>query len=131
MIRQLHLTSTTGHRLLYLDNRLKYCQTFLEWDKRVLGPIHDEVGLEQGGVSSGEHYVANRSENLEGAQDSNLGVPFHAAGVTVAYIGVAHDVTLISHDIHFLKNLLQLTLDYCKKFHVIIAPEKTKLLCLS
>ena len=35
---------------------------------------------------------------------------------------------LLSHDIFFLKNLLQLTLDYCQKNHVTLAAEKTKLM---
>ena len=43
----LYLTCTLGSSLLYLDKRL-YC----EFDKTLAGPIHEEQGLDQGGVCS-------------------------------------------------------------------------------
>ena len=49
----------------------------------------------------------------------------------VAAIGQADDVVLLSHDIHYLANLLKLTLDYCKNNHVTLAPEKTKLIAFA
>ena len=49
IIRKLFLSGTTGHRLVYLDNRLKHRKTFIAWDRGVLGPINDQVGFEQGG----------------------------------------------------------------------------------
>ena len=127
--RKLHLIGTSGHRLLYIDNRLKHQKTFLEWNNKVLGPIHDEIGFKQGGVSSCELYVAYSNQHLDAAQDSGLGVT--VGDVNVAAVGQADDVALVSNDIFFLKNLLQLSLDYCIKHHVILAPEKTKLLVFS
>ena len=56
-IRKLHLVGTTGQRLLYIDNRLKHRETYMEWDKKVLGPIKDEIGFEQGGISSSDLYM--------------------------------------------------------------------------
>ena len=63
------------------------------------------------------------------AQESELGVDVH--GVNIASIGQADDCVLLSDDINFLKNLLTLTTDYCQKYHVMLAPEKTKLLSFS
>ena len=124
--RKLHLLGTTGDRLLYIDNRLKNRRTFLEWDHKVLGPINDELGFEQGGISSGDLYTIYNAEQLNTANDANLGVDLD--GVEVAAIGQADDVVLLSHDLFLLKNLLQLTLDYCHKHHVTLAAQKTKLM---
>ena len=73
-IRNLHLIGTTGQRLVYLDNRLKHRKTFIEWDKKVLGPINDELGFEQGGISSSDLYVVYNNEQLQNAQESGLGI---------------------------------------------------------
>ena len=126
MTRKLHLLGTTGQRLLFIDNRLKHRRTFLEWDHKVLGPIDDELGFEQGGISSGDLYTVYNSEQLFIANGAKLGVDLD--GVEVSAIGQADDVVLLSHDIFLLKNLLQLTLDYCRKHHVTLAAEKTKLM---
>ena len=129
IIRKLHLLGTTGHKLLYLDNRLKHRKTFMEWDHKVLGPINDQLGFEQGGISSGDLYTLYNGDQLTTAHEAGLGID---AGVAdVSSIGQADDVVLLSHDVFLLKNLLQLTLDYCKKHHVTLAPEKTKLMVFS
>ena len=62
---------------------------------------------------------------------SGLGV--HLGGgpcgdVTVASVGQADDVVLMSSSIHNLRNLVQLTENYCDTFKVTLVPEKTKLL---
>jgi hypothetical protein len=124
--RKLHFIGTNDHRLVYLDNRLKHRRTFVEWDKKVLGPISDELGFEQGGISSGDLYTIYNADQLSTAQDTGLGIDLGVA--TVSSIGQADDVILLSNDINFLKNLLQLTLDYCASHHVTLAPEKTKLM---
>ena len=46
----------------------------------------------------------------------------------MASIGQADDVVLLSHDVFALFNLLDLTIDYCSEHHVVLAPEKTKLM---
>ena len=129
IIRRLHHTGTTGQRLAYLDNRLKHRKTFLEWDKRVLGPINDQVGFEQGGKSSADLYILYNNEQLNTAQESGLGLNIH--NVQISSIGQADDVVLLSQDITLLKLLLSLTTEYCNKYHVTLAPEKTKLMAFS
>ena len=129
LIRKLYLLGTNGNRLLYFDNRLKHRKTFCEWDHTVLGPIHDKQGVEQGGVPSGDLYTVYNNEQLDNAQDSGLGVPIHH--LDVASIGQADDCVLLANDVFALKSLLTLTLDYCNKYHVMLAPEKTKLVVFS
>ena len=129
LIRKLYLLGTTGDRLIYFDNRLKHRQTFCEWDHQILGPIDDQQGVEQGGVPSGDLYTVYNNEQFENAQESGLGVPLH--DLKVASIGQADDCVLLADNIFSLKNLLTLTLDYCKKYHVKLAPEKTKLLAFA
>ena len=125
-IRKLHLLGTSGHRLKYLNNRLESRKTFLEWNHQVLGPINDELGFEQGGISSGDFYTLYNSQQLTSGQEARLGIDI--GPVHVASIGQADDVVLFSHDVFALFNLLQLTLDYCSDHHVILAPEKTNLM---
>ena len=129
IIRKLFLLGTSGHRLIYIDNRLKHRRTFLEWDRNILGPISDELGFEQGGIPSGDLYTVYNSDQLTTAQNAGLGVDVD--GDEVAGIGQADDVVLLSDDLFLLQNLLQLTLDYCAKHHVTLAAEKTKLMVFS
>ena len=77
----------------------------------------------------GDLYPIYNNEQLDTAQESKLGTHLH--GLQVAAIGQADDCVLVSDDLLSLKYLLELTLDYCKKYHVQLAPEKTKLLAFS
>lgn len=129
LVRKLFLLGTTGDRLLYFDNRLNHRKTFCEWDYQILGPIHDRQGVEQGGVPSGDLYTVYNNEQLDTAQESGLGVPLH--DLDVGSVGQADDCALLSDNLSSLQNLLTLTIDYCKKYHVMLAPEKTKLLAFS
>ena len=43
-IRCAYLAGTQDQGLIYLDNRLRNRMTYLEWDKQILGPIHDTIG---------------------------------------------------------------------------------------
>ena len=95
-----------------------------------MGPILDQQGVEQGGVPSGDLYTVYNNEQFDTAQDSGLGVPF-LPDLDVAAIGQADDCVLVADNISSLKNLLTLTIDYCKKYHVMLAPEKTKLLAFA
>ena len=45
----------------------------------------------------------------------------------VASSGLADDVLLVSDDLFFLKNILSISLQYCKKYHVSLAADKTRL----
>ena len=47
---------TCDQGLLYLNNRLASRLTFCEWSKVMMGPIHDQLGVEQGGVNSDRLY---------------------------------------------------------------------------
>ena len=104
LIRSLFLLGTNGHRLLYLDNRLFNRNTYLEWDRKVLGPILDSVGLEQGAVASSDLYTVYNNEHLDSIQQLGLGVTVY--GQHISSPGIVDDVALISDDIYFLVNIL-------------------------
>ena len=112
--------------LLYLDNRLRSRNTYCEWNKQLMGPIHDLLGVEQGGINSDKLYKLANNNQLEVAQQSKLGVDL--GSTVVSSIGLADDSALLANDIHSLNNLLLLTLEYCQKYSVTLVPEKTKLL---
>ena len=38
--------------VVYLDKRLRNRLTYVEWDRQVMGPIQDKLGVEQGGCPS-------------------------------------------------------------------------------
>ena len=93
-----------------------------------MGPILDFWGLEQGGKNSSEFYKVYNNEQVETAQQSKLGVQLGGAQPQViSAIAQADDVCLLTNDIFSLQNLLQLSLSYCKKYHVTLSAEKTKL----
>ena len=129
LVRKLFLIGTSGNRLLYFNNRLKHRKTYCEWDQRVLGPIHDLQGVEQGGVPSGDLYKIYNNEQFDTAQESGLGITLN--DLDVASIGQADDYVLVADNINSLKSILSLTIDYCTKYHVMLAPEKTKLLAFA
>ena len=137
LIRNLfHNCNTGGHVLHYINNRLSNRQTFIDWEGVLMGPINDQRGLEQGGLNSSDFYKIFGKRQLTMAQDSSLGVKFgeFAVGVTetvpnvtVAAIGQADDTALVANNLHDLNCLLQLSLDFCSKYHVSLSPGKTKL----
>ena len=93
-----------------------------------MGPIHDSWGVEQGGRNSSEFYKVFNNSQLETAQNSGLGVDLGGTNnLVVSAIGQADDVALVSNDIFALQNLLQLSLQYCKRHHVELRADKTKL----
>ena len=122
LIRKLY---DIGIQDILINSRLSSRKTILEWNKTLMGPIADECGVEQGGVNSSDFYKVYNNEQLQVAQDSRFGVPI--GPVTISSIGQADDVALISNNIHSLQALLDLTLSYCKKYHVALCHDKTKL----
>jgi hypothetical protein len=112
LIRNLYFCGTTGKELLYINNRLENRKTFAEWDKKLMGPISDQVGVEQGGVNSGDFYKIYARSQLQMAQDSSLGVKL-SRDLIISAIGQADDTALVSNNLHSLRNLLQLSLHYC------------------
>ena len=126
LINNLYEYGIKDQGLILIDQRLKNRRTMCEWNKVMMGPIHDQCGVEQGGVNSSDYYKVYNNEQLELAQDSNLGVPL--GPVTISAIGQADDVALISNNLHALQGLLDLADFYCQKYHVSLSTEKTKLL---
>jgi hypothetical protein len=126
LIKNLYFScNTNGHSIHYINNRLGYRRTFIDWEGNLMGPIDDEAGLEQGGVSSSDFYKIYGKEQLTTAQDSSLGVKI--GNETISGIGLADDTALLSNDIHKLNLLLKLTEEFCKRFHVKLCASKTKL----
>ena len=126
-IRSAYLAGSDGHGLLYLDNRLKNRQTFIEWDKILMGPVKDKLGVEQGGCNSDRLYKLANNKELIVTQMSQLGLKL--GDLHCASVGQADDVALLSDNIHRLQCILQLAMDYASEYHVEMVPEKTKLLC--
>ena len=120
---------TCDQGLLYLNSRLRSRLTYCEWNKVLMGPIQDRLGVEQGGIKSDSLYKLANNDQLNVAQLSNLGVDLGSC--VISGIGQADDSALLANDIHSLQNLLLLTLDYCQRYNVTLVPEKTKLLAFS
>ena len=126
LIRRLFLDTTPDQRIRYWDLRLSNRTTFCQWEGETMGPIRDELGLEQGGPNSSEHYKIYNNEQLVSAQKSGFGTSIF--GFPVAAVGQADDTALISNNIHQLQHLLNLSVLYCNKHQVLLSPGKTKLL---
>ena len=73
LVRRLFLDTTQDQRILYWDLRLASRKTFCSWDGNLMGPIHDQRGVEQGGPNSSDHYKIYNNEQLREAQESGLG----------------------------------------------------------
>jgi hypothetical protein len=120
-----NINSSNSQSLLYINNRLESRETFLDWNGQLMGPIYDEQGLKQGGISSSDLYKIFGKEQLTLAQKSRLGVKLRK--LIIFSIGLADDTALISNDIQNLFYLLQLTKIFCSKYQVELCAEKTKL----
>ena len=84
-----YLPGTTDQGLIYFDNRMKHRLTYVEWEKVLMGPIHDKLGVEQGRCNSDRIYrVADKELSL--TQASMLGLNMGA--IHCASIGQADDV---------------------------------------
>ena len=127
LVRSLYLAGVEGDALLYLNHRLKNRKTYVDWDRTIMGPILDEHGVEQGGINSSDYYKLFNNDLLEILQSSRQGVHM-GSKLTVSGVGQADDVLLCSNDIFMLYNLLQLALDFSKKFNIELSSNKTKLL---
>ena len=125
-VRAAFLAGSCDQGLLYLDTRLASRRTFPEWDKVLMGPINDDLGLEQGGVNSDRLYKNCNNNQLSVAQKSELGVDTGAA--VISAIGQADDTVLLANNVHKLAGLVYLAEEYCRFYHVTLVPEKSKLL---
>ena len=102
LVRDLFNCNTSGHSLLYLNNRFKNRQTYVDWEGNLMGSIHDRHGLEQGGVSSSDLYKTFGKEQVSTTQKSKLGVKL-GKKITVLGIAFVDDTSLMSNK---LKNVL-------------------------
>ena len=91
-----------------------------------MGPINDKLGVEQGGVISDRIYKLSNNTQLSSAQNSGLGVDLGSS--VVSSIGFVDDTGHLSDSLPKLADLLHLTEEYCRKYHVELVPDKTKLL---
>ena len=99
-----------------------------------MGPIIDELGLEQGRANSSEYYKVYSNENLTTAQKSLQGVSlgkFPSKSRVISAIGLADDTVLAANRLSNLRNILFLTQNYCMKYGVSLCHDKTKLVMMS
>ena len=138
-IRSAWEAGTIDEGLLYLAKRLRNRLTFVEWERQVMGPIADTMGVEQGGCASDRLYRLVNNEQLTVAQRAELGVHLgqsvsvngqHVKHV-ISAVGQADDIALLSTSLHDLKCLIQLSMLYCEKYQVTLVGSKTKLLAFS
>ena len=129
LVRRLFLDSAPDQRVRYWDLRLTNRTTFCQWENQTMGPIKDELGIEQGGPNGSEYWKIYNNEQLSVAQESGLGASI--SGIPAASVGQADDTALLSHDLHQLQCLLDLSLLYCQKHQVQLSAGKTKLLVFS
>ena len=97
----------------------------VDYEGNLMGPIHDQQGFEQGGISLSDFYKIFGKEQLSSAQKSSLGTPL--GNLTISAIGQADDTVLLSNDLIFLSYLLELTKIFCSRYQVELCAEKTKL----
>ena len=126
LVRRLYLDTTPDQRIRFWDLRLGNRTTFCQWDNNLMGPIKDQLGLEQGGPNSSEFYKIYNNEQLTTAQESGLGTSIY--NIEVASDGQADDTGLMSNSANQLQCLLELTLSYCRKHQVQLSTGKTKLM---
>ena len=122
--------NAAGHHadqsLLYMANRLATRRTFLQFSSTLMGPIYDQRGVEQGGVSSGDQFQLANNQELVVTNTAGLGL--NMGEICVGSIGVADDVALLSPDPHALQSLLNLSQSLSSSRCMVNVPEKTKLL---
>ena len=108
LIRRLYLDTKPEQMIRYWDLRLSNRTTYCLWDNQLMGPIHDQLGVEQGGPNSSDHYKIYNNEQISSAQTSGFGTTI--GNVKIAAIGLADDTALVSNDISELQHFLQLSL---------------------
>ena len=94
IIRNAFQAGSRGQGFFYLNERLGSKCTFVEWDKVLMGPIYDKIGVEQGGCLSDRLYKLANNEQHSVAQASSLGL--HMDEVCLSSIGLADDTCLLS-----------------------------------
>ena len=85
--------------------------------------------MEQGGVNSGDQFQVVNTEELVTTQSSGLGL--NMGGVSVASIGFADDVALLSPSPHALQSLLNISQSLTTSRCMLNVKEKTKVLAFA
>ena len=129
LIRSMYVAGMDGNSTVFVKNRLVNRKTYLDWDRNLMGPIKDELGLEQGGSNSSEYYKLYSNENLTSAQKSEQGIALGKSQI-ISAIGLADDTALVANKLSCLSNILYLTQNYCKKYGVTLSYDKTKLMMI-
>ena len=106
-------------------------KNYIDWEYEILGPIGDKLGVEQGCCASDRLHKLTNNEQLLVAQRAGIGACLGVSiqddcliSQNVGAIGLADDATLMSNTICGLRSLLELTKQYCQKYHVELVPEK-------
>ena len=126
LIKNMYLAGMEGNSLTSMNHRFTNRQTYVDWAGNLMGPIHDEHGLEQGNIASSDLYKLYNNELLKTTQKSELGIPLKSQ--VISSVGQADDTVHATNKLTNLSNILHLTMDYCKKYKVTLCAEKTKLL---
>ena len=130
LVRNMYASGMDGNSTILVNNRLVSRRTYLEWDRTLMGPIRDKVGLEQGGPNSSDYYKLYRNENLTAAQESVQCIELGSSGgkhQVISAIGLADDTVLAANKLTNLSNILFLTQNYSRKYGVTLCHDKTKL----
>ena len=98
----------------YLDQWHKNRITYIKWDQKLLGPIHDNRGGEQGGINVSDLYRTYNREQLTTSDKTGLGA--YIGNTHIEAVGQADNVTLISTSPYSLLSLAKLTVSYKYKY---------------
>ena len=93
LIRNLYKAGMDGNSTILVDNRLTSRHTYLDWDRSLMGPVKDQLGLEQGRPTSSDFYQIYSNENLISAQRSNQGIDL-GNSQRISAVGLADDTML-------------------------------------
>ena len=63
-LNRLYLDTFADQRVSYWNLRLANRLTYFYWEGQLMGPICDELGFEQGGPNSSDHYKLYNNEQL-------------------------------------------------------------------
>ena len=92
IVKEAFLAGTQDQGLILIKNRLENRQTYCEYNKTIMGPIKDKLGVEQGGKNSDRYFRLCGNNQLKSAQRSGLGSNL-LEGLHVAAIGQADDTS--------------------------------------
>ena len=130
LVRTFYLAGMDGSSTNYINSRLTNRLTYIDWDRNIMGPIRDELGLEQGGSNSSDYFKLYSNENLIIAQKSSQRIDLGDSQV-ISAIGLTDDTVLATNKLSKLANILFLASSYCEKYGVTFSESKTKLLRIS